>query len=158
MHSTRIARIASSSFSTLRFSVASLFALAIRSSDTYAFTQRFLKASPHTLKLPFERSHQTTMPPSVRETRLMKSPSSSEEKSPAKKTETKRSPRSRKKTTAKAASPSTKAKKKKAPAHQVLTERDELPKLWNDEKAKEAGSMSTYSFVALSVHLRRCSV
>lgn len=32
--------------------------------------------------------------------------------------------------------------KKKAPAHQVLTERDEIPKLWHAEKAAENGSYS----------------
>jgi hypothetical protein len=34
-------------------------------------------------------------------------------------------------------------KKAKAPRHQVLTERDELPKLWTDDMAKANGSYST---------------
>lgn len=33
-------------------------------------------------------------------------------------------------------------KKKKAPAHQVLTERDEIPKLWTPEQAAKDGSYS----------------
>lgn len=33
-------------------------------------------------------------------------------------------------------------KKNKSPAHQVLTDRDEIPKLWDEEKAKSNGSYS----------------
>jgi hypothetical protein len=35
-----------------------------------------------------------------------------------------------------------KAKKTSAPKHQVLTERDEIPKLWDSDKAKQNGSYS----------------
>jgi hypothetical protein len=36
------------------------------------------------------------------------------------------------------------AKPKKAPTHQVLTERDQIPKLWDMEQAKQNGSLSTF--------------
>lgn len=38
-------------------------------------------------------------------------------------------------------------KKGKTPAHQVITEKDELPKLWTNEKAAENGSYSKFSSV-----------
>jgi hypothetical protein len=34
--------------------------------------------------------------------------------------------------------------KKKAPTHQVLTERDDIPRLWSDEQAAKNGSYSTW--------------
>lgn len=34
------------------------------------------------------------------------------------------------------------SKKKKAPAHQVITERDQIPKLWDDLQAQKNGSYS----------------
>jgi hypothetical protein len=41
------------------------------------------------------------------------------------------------------------AKKVAAPKHQVLTERDDIPKLWTEEKAKENGS---YSKCSIAIH------
>lgn len=35
-------------------------------------------------------------------------------------------------------------RKKKAPTHQVQTERDEIPKLWDKQKAAESGSYSKF--------------
>lgn len=53
--------------------------------------------------------------------------------------------KAKKATKAKKESPeSPSPKKKAAPKHQVLTERDEIPKLWDSEKAKKNGSYSKY--------------
>ena len=43
--------------------------------------------------------------------------------------------------------PSPPKRAKKTPAHQVLTERDVLPKLWDESKARANGSYSTFLFV-----------
>ena len=43
-----------------------------------------------------------------------------------------------------------KEKKKKAPPHQVLTEKDEIPRLWNPSKAPD-GSCSTYSYDKVTI-------
>jgi hypothetical protein len=62
------------------------------------------------------------------------------EKSPPKVKGSKQAPDT-KDTSPEATSPK-KAKKTAAPKHQVLTERDEIPKLWDSDKAKQNGSYS----------------
>jgi hypothetical protein len=53
-------------------------------------------------------------------------------------------PRKASKASEEAGSKESTPKKKASPAHQVLTERDSLPKLWNDNKAAANGSYSKY--------------
>jgi hypothetical protein len=43
--------------------------------------------------------------------------------------------------------PATKTKKEKVPSHQVITVADELPKLWDKEKAAVNGSYSKFHFL-----------
>jgi hypothetical protein len=48
-----------------------------------------------------------------------------------------------------------KAKKTAAPKHQVLTERDDIPKLWDSDKAKQNGSYSKSCMHSLVVNVAR---